>query len=100
MANRELLSGTSATTFSPNTAMTRGMFVTALGRLADADVSTYKQSSFADVKNDAYYMGYIEWASKNNIVKGIGDGKFASDQSITTGYSHKSRGFGGFAPLR
>lgn len=28
-------------------------------------------------------MGYIEWASKNNIVNGIGNGRFAPDQSIT-----------------
>ncbi|WP_293010148.1 MULTISPECIES: S-layer homology domain-containing protein [unclassified Oscillibacter] len=28
-------------------------------------------------------MGYIEWASKNNIVNGIGENKFAPDQSIT-----------------
>ncbi|WP_313530621.1 S-layer homology domain-containing protein, partial [Anaerotignum sp.] len=80
---RGLFSGTSNTTFSPNTAMTRGMFVTALGRLAEADVSKYKTSSFSDVKADAYYMGYVEWATKNNIVNGIGDGKFAPDQSIT-----------------
>ena len=83
VVNRGLFSGTSATTFSPNTPMTRGMFVTALGRLANADVSAYKQSSFNDVKTDAYYMGYIEWANKNNIVSGIGDYKFAPDQSIT-----------------
>ncbi|RYD06068.1 hypothetical protein N752_05945 [Desulforamulus aquiferis] len=81
--NQGLLTGTTSTTFSPNTAMTRGMFVTALGRLANADVSSYKQSSFTDVKNDSYYMGYIEWASKNSIVNGIGDKKFAPDQSIT-----------------
>ncbi len=83
VANRGLLSGTSKTTFSPNTAMTRGMFVTALGRLANADVSGYEKSSFTDVKSDSYHMGYVEWANKNNIVKGIGDGKFAPDQSIT-----------------
>ena len=83
VANRGLLSGTSKTTFSPNTAMTRGMFVTALGRLANADVSGYEKSSFTDVKSDDYHMGYVEWANKNNIVKGIGDGKFAPDQSIT-----------------
>ena len=63
--------------------MTRGMFVTALGRLANADVSGYAKSSFSDVKSDAYYMGYIEWASKNNIVNGVGNGKFAPYQSIT-----------------
>ena len=83
VVNRGLFSGTSDTTFSPNTDMTRGMFVTVLGRLANADVSDYTKSSFADVKSDAYYMGYIEWANKNKIVNGIGDNKFAPDQSIT-----------------
>ena len=83
VASRGLFSETSETKFSPNTAMTRGMFVTALGRLANADVSGYAKSSFSDVKGDAYYMGYIEWASKNNIVNGVGNGKFAPDQSIT-----------------
>ncbi|MEL7565575.1 MAG: S-layer homology domain-containing protein [Clostridiales bacterium] len=83
VVSRGLFSGTSETKFSPNAAMTRGMFVTVLGRLASADVSGYAKSSFSDVKSDAYYMGYIEWASKNNIVNGIGNGKFAPDQSIT-----------------
>ncbi|WP_440977722.1 hypothetical protein [Sedimentibacter sp. LTW-03] len=32
------------------------MFVTALGRLAEADVSKYTKSSFTDVKSDVYYM--------------------------------------------
>lgn len=83
VANRGLITGTTGTTFSPNTAMTRGALVTALGRLAKVDVSGYKQSSFTDVKTDAYYMAYIEWANRNNILNGIGNGKFASDQSIT-----------------
>lgn len=83
VVNRGLFSGTSKTTFSPNTAMTRGMFVTALGRLANADVLSYKQSNFTDVKSDAYYMGYIEWANKSNIINGTGNGNFAPDQSIT-----------------
>ena len=83
VVSRGLLSGTSETKFSPNAAMTRGMFVTALGRLANADVSSYAKSSFNDVKSDAYYMGYIEWASKNDIVSGVGNNKFAPEQSIT-----------------
>ena len=78
-----LFNGTSETSFSPNMAMTRGMFVTVLGRMAKADVSGYKESSFTDVKEDAYYMGYIEWARESGIIKGTGDGKFAPDQSIT-----------------
>jgi hypothetical protein len=83
VVSRGLFGGTSDTTFSPDAAMTRGMFVTVLGRLANAEVDSYNESSFNDVKSDAYYMGYIEWASKNNIVKGIGNGNFAPDQAIT-----------------
>ncbi|WP_313524028.1 S-layer homology domain-containing protein [Anaerotignum sp.] len=83
VVGRGLFSGTSDTTFSPNIAMTRGMFVTVLGRLAEADVSKYTKSSFSDVTADAYYMGYVEWATKNGIAKGIGDGKFAPEQKIT-----------------
>ena len=83
VANRGLMTGTSATTFSPNGSMTRGMFVTALGRLAIVDTSAYKHSSFSDVKADAYYMGYIEWGVKNNILFGIGGGKFDPDGLVT-----------------
>nr|WP_305145037.1 S-layer homology domain-containing protein [Anaerotignum propionicum] len=83
VADGGLMTGTSATTFSPNGYMTRGMFVTALGRLANADTSTYKQSSFTDVKADAYYMGYIEWGVKNNILVGVGGGKFDPDGFVT-----------------
>ncbi len=83
VANRGLMIGTSATTFNPNGSMTRGMFVTAIGRLADADTSAYKKSSFTDVRADAYYMGYIEWGVKNNILVGIGGGKFDPDGLVT-----------------
>lgn len=69
--------------FSPNMVMTRGMFVTEIGRLANADVSNYKDSKFTDVKSDAYYMGSVGWASENGMVEGIGNEKFAPDQSIT-----------------
>ncbi|MDA3732336.1 S-layer homology domain-containing protein, partial [Niameybacter massiliensis] len=80
---RGLFNGTTTTTFMPKTAMKRGMFVTALGRLAKVDVSKYTKSRFYDVKDDAYYMGYVEWATENKIINGIGDCKFAPEQPIT-----------------
>ncbi|WP_312699639.1 S-layer homology domain-containing protein, partial [Sedimentibacter sp.] len=83
VTEHRIFNGTSDTTFSPDTDMTRGMFITVLGRFANADVSTYTNSSFIDVKDDAYYMSYIEWANKNNIAGGIGDYKFEPDQSVT-----------------
>lgn len=80
---RGLLSGINHSQFDPDTAMTRGMFVTALGRLSNVDVSKFKQSSFTDVKTDTYYLPYVEWASKNDIVKGIGNDLFAPNTAIT-----------------
>ena len=83
VVERGLFNGTGASTFRPNAQMTRGTFAVVLGRLAGVDVSGYMQSSFSDVKADAYYMGYIEWASENKLVNGIGNGKFAPDQGIS-----------------
>jgi trimeric autotransporter adhesin len=83
VVSRGLFSGTSANTFSPNTAMTRGMFVTALGRLANTYMSGYKQSRLNYVERTAYYVGYIVWASKDSIVNGTGNGRFEPDQFIT-----------------
>ena len=83
VVNRGLLDGTSRTTFSPDAAITRGMIVTALGRLAGVDVSGYKASSFTDVKADAYYMGYAEWASQTGILSGTGAATYAPDSAIS-----------------
>lgn len=78
-----LLSGINYSQFSPDTAMTRGMFVTALGRLSNVDLNNFKQSCFTDVKNGTYYLPYVEWASKNGITKGIGNNLFAPNSIIT-----------------
>ena len=82
-ASRGLLSGTSETTFSPNTGMTRGMFVTALGRLAGINPDSYKTGKFTDVKADAYYAPYVNWAAKTGIVDGTSATTFAPDKQIT-----------------
>ena len=80
--SRGLLYGTSDTTFSPNTGMTRGMFVTALGRLADINPDSYKTGKFTDVKADAYYAPYANWAAQNGIVEGVTVTTFAPDTNI------------------
>ncbi len=82
-ASRGLISGTGKTAFEPNTAITRGTFLMALGKLSGADVSTYKISTFSDVKNSDPAMPYIEWAVKNKILKSIDSNKFGPNQQIT-----------------
>lgn len=80
---RGLFSGTTDTTFSPNAAVDRGMLVTVLGKLAGADVSTYKTSSFSDVAAGEYYLPYVEWAYKKGIVQGVGNNMFAPERAVT-----------------
>ena len=76
-----LFNGTSATTFSPDDPVTRGMAVTVLGRLAGADDGG--TSSFTDVSSEAYYSGYVAWAEQLGIVSGSGDQLFEPEQNMT-----------------
>lgn len=80
-----LFSGTSATTFSPETPMDRGMFVTVLGRKANVP-NTYgrnQSSPFLDLTQADYYYSYTVWARDNGIVSGVGNGRFAPKNQIT-----------------
>ena len=81
--SRGLFSGTSKTTFSPNTTLTRGMFVTALGRLAGINPADYKNGKFTDVKSNAYYAPYAAWATQKGIVEGTTATTFTPDNKIT-----------------
>ena len=78
-----VFSGSSETTFSPESAMTRGMFVTVLGKFAQVDPSGYAAGSFTDVTSRDYYAPYVEWAAESGLVSGVGGGKFAPGNSIT-----------------
>ena len=83
VAARGLLSGTGSNQFNPNTGMTRGMFVTALGRLAGVSADSYKTGKFSDVRADAYYAPYVNWAAEKGVVSGTTATTFAPDQPVT-----------------
>ena len=76
--------GVSKTLFAPGGTMTRGMFVTVLGRMAGVDPANYSGApEFSDVAADAYYAPYVQWAAKYGITNGTGGGKFAPDRLIS-----------------
>ena len=82
-----LFNGTSATTFTPNDEMTRGMFVTVLGRIAGIKASAYPAAYtanlYTDVDSKKYYASSIVWASAYGIVNGVGNRLFKPDLPIT-----------------
>lgn len=83
VSDKGYLSGTSADEFSPNKDMTRGMFVTALGRMSGENIPVRGSGSFSDVDSEAWYSGSVDWAEENGIVSGMGNGRFEPNGSIT-----------------
>ena len=78
-----IVSGTSATTFSPDAVCTRAQSVAFLYRAFGT--RTDKAAGFSDVSADAYYADAVAWAVKNGVVSGIGGGLFAPDQDCARG---------------
>lgn len=81
LANKLIIQGTSATTFSPASNLTRAEFTAlltrALGLRTDADVT------FSDVKATDWYAADVAAASEAGLILGIGGGKFAPTQNVT-----------------
>ena len=82
-AEKGLFSGTGNGQFSPDKTMTRGMFVTVLGRMDGGVENAAAADGFTDVDADAYYAPYVSWASANGIVNGTGNGTFSPDSDIS-----------------
>ncbi len=80
--DRGIFKGITATTFEPDTPMTRAMFVATLSRMAGVTVNNNVKTVFSDVKSGQWYTGAVKWASDNDIVAGA-DGKFMPNDPIT-----------------
>ncbi|WP_068457060.1 S-layer homology domain-containing protein [Aedoeadaptatus pacaensis] len=74
--------GVGGNRFAPEQSITRADFVTVLGRMAGIDQSKFMKNAFKDV-NGGYYAAYVNWASENGIVQGVGQGKFDPKRPIT-----------------
>lgn len=71
--SREIFSGTSETTFEPETAMTRAMVVTVLARLDGVDTT-----------GDVWYEAGAEWAKENGISDGTNLNAMVSREQLVT----------------
>lgn len=83
VAAKGLLSGTENNQFLPDTATTRAMFVTALGRLAAIDKNSYQTGKFTDVESTAYYAPFVSWAAENGITNGDSSTTFGPGKTVT-----------------
>ncbi|MBQ9045777.1 MAG: S-layer homology domain-containing protein [Oscillospiraceae bacterium] len=79
---KEITSGTSARTFSPNNTCTRAEMVTFLYRLSGSH-SVDTKNPFRDVSSSAYYYDAVLWASTMGITTGVTATEFAPDATVT-----------------
>ena len=77
-----LMNGTSATTFSSNTPLTREMLAVVLYNVEGQPEST-EANTFTDVKGDMWYTDAILWANANGIVAGYDNGAYGVGDFIT-----------------
>jgi len=78
-----LMTGTSATQFSPNVPTTRGMIVTILYRLNKSPAVAGLPNPFSDVAEGTWYTDAVKWAAANGIVSGLGEGRFGPMEDVT-----------------
>ena len=80
-----VFTGTSTNMFSPDMVLTRGMFVTVLGRLAElqGDDTEGFSNPFSDVPASLYYTPFVAWAAAHGIVKGYSATTFRPNDPIT-----------------
>lgn len=81
VVEKGLFKGVTDTTFQPSGAMTRGMAVTVLYRIAGEPAAAYA-SLFTDVPEQRWYTDGAVWAGQNQIVPSDG-GVFRPNENVT-----------------
>lgn len=74
---KKLMIGTSDRLFSPNEKITRGEFITILGRLGKVDTKKYLEVKDKNIESGKFYTEYMNWAVENKLLpktsKALGD---------------------------
>ncbi len=79
-----IFDGMTSTTFEPNTAMTRAMFVQTLANIEGVDFEAYDGvTDFRDVKDSHWYAPAVQWAVENGIASGVGGNRFNPNTYMT-----------------
>lgn len=86
LVDKGVIQGTGAGRFSPEGRLTRGAFAAMLAKtaLAGPEIKQYSfKGPFSDVPQIHWANPYVNWASENGIVGGVGKGRFQPDALLT-----------------
>ena len=82
---KDITSGTSNTTFSPDKICTRAQMVTFLWKSMGSPETTLVDCKFVDVSKDAYYYKAVLWAVEKGITTGTTSTTFSPNATLTRG---------------
>lgn len=82
MVEHGVMNGTEATTFEPETAVSRGMLAAILWRQAGSP-AVDGALPYTDVAPDAYYTAAIRWAADAQVVTGYDETHFGPEMPVT-----------------
>ena len=78
-----IVNGVEEHRFAPQAIVTRGSFVTILGRLYGVDSESYAGDPFIDVSPADWYGPYVAWAAEYGVTNGYEDGSFHPGENIS-----------------
>jgi len=83
--NTGIMSGTSPTTFEPNTNFTRAMLSATLHRMTygQANSGTPTSNPFTDVPANAWFAPYVSWANRVGIAQGTTATNFSPNAPVS-----------------
>ncbi|KAA8786509.1 hypothetical protein EC604_22010 [Paenibacillus amylolyticus] len=82
MGSRMIVNGVTDTTFNPNNNITRAEFAAIIVRALGLPAGK-GNTSFSDVRSDAWYAGAVETAVSYKLINGFEDGTFRPQNTIT-----------------
>lgn len=71
--------------FNPNAGITRAEFAAVVCRTVggENEISKRAEVAFSDVPSNHWAAGYVDWAVKNSIISGYGDGRYGPSDMVT-----------------
>ena len=88
LAGMDITTGTTSTSFSPNTQLTRAQFCAFVIRMTGQEnlvATAARKNLFSDVPSGSWYAGYVNLAYENGLINGHGNGTFGPEDCVTYG---------------
>ena len=82
LREKEIMNGMGNGRFGPDETFTRAQLATVLYRMADTPAVT-GEDSFTDTQSGIWYSDAVLWAEQNDVVNGMGNGLFGTDEAAT-----------------